>query len=790
MVRTGTAWVIAVVCLVAVAAGCGSSSDDNGSLDADAVARGYRAFTLQLSDRPSLNAVLTLELSATGELSSVQWRLSERPAEASAALSVGSPEEATIIPDALGEYKVTIEALVDGVEAASEFNFIVRADFPFDEFELDRDDPSAPLDEVIGIVRNQLYVFSLTLSEDAIIDLAQTVTGLSIVGYDEARGLLVEVDDPVAAASNLRSLPGVDSVHNRVHQGPNADRSLRTPDDGSSFSDGGDNWHLEHINAPQAWDATTGSEEFFIGVKDAGFFSSHEDLVGRFGTIDRGTDSHGTAVASAIAAVTDNGRGISGVNWTTKLIASTVDIDTVLDTRIAGKRALVVNNAWLMPAKPRSDLDRNNDTMLSARRALALTETRDFRNAALRKYRDRLFVWAIGNGLRARDPANDGGLPSELQNGAIHIHDGGELARLDNVITVAAVVSDGRLTAFSDFGPTVEIAAPTRFKTARRGTNEYFETEFDYGLNDNGITGGFGGTSASSAVVTGAASLLLSINPALSPATVKRVLIQSADRSATQRYTKVDAGSGASDENLQSLSEPVPILNLAEAVRTVEQVFMVTIRSDPHFFYGRTNEPIFFSADVINGEPPYLYEWDFDDGGSSVLRSDTHEFTSQRNYNVRVKVTDANDVVVFSNTLPMRVTGDAAPGFGHPTKDICPPSIQAVSVPGEPPTTTFTFSEFLGREEFFEARCIYRTNDPDAVLTGHSPRLHYQDTPGNALGCGRSENYFSGSTGYSWIRKLRADTGSFSASSFADAEGLLGQILDNAASAGVGAPCP
>ena len=114
-------------------------------------------------------------------------------------------------------------------------------------------------------------------------------------------------------------------------------------------------WNMEKIGMPLAWDQTTGGstphgDEIVVAILDTGFESDHVDLVDNIWTnpaeidgdgidndgngyiddflglnIDTGNDDHavtdhGTGVSGLIGARGDNGIGIAGVNWTVKLL--------------------------------------------------------------------------------------------------------------------------------------------------------------------------------------------------------------------------------------------------------------------------------------------------------------------------------------------------------------------------------------------------------------------------------------------------------------------------------------
>lgn len=119
-------------------------------------------------------------------------------------------------------------------------------------------------------------------------------------------------------------------------------------------------WHLKKINAPDAWDITTGGptidgQEIVIAIVDVSFEVDHVDLAQNFwknkhdsidgidndgnGYLDdyygwniykdtnwvsvnsgQGDPSHGTMVAGVAGAVTDNSSGVASVGWGIKML--------------------------------------------------------------------------------------------------------------------------------------------------------------------------------------------------------------------------------------------------------------------------------------------------------------------------------------------------------------------------------------------------------------------------------------------------------------------------------------
>jgi thermitase len=81
------------------------------------------------------------------------------------------------------------------------------------------------------------------------------------------------------------------------------------------------------IDAPEAWELSTGSPAITVAVLDSGVDCDHADLAGKcveiinFGPSDTTEDviGHGTHVAGIAAATGDNGIGTAGVGWQTSI---------------------------------------------------------------------------------------------------------------------------------------------------------------------------------------------------------------------------------------------------------------------------------------------------------------------------------------------------------------------------------------------------------------------------------------------------------------------------------------
>lgn len=314
----------------------------------------------------------------------------------------------------------------------------------------------------------------------------------------------------------------VDGDQPREIQGPAPDDPFVTSRGtwGQAYSD---QWYLKAVR----WlrdDGTTvlprTANPVIVAVIDTGVDFSHPELVGAgwsnpgsgqaagrhgWNFIDNSPDirddsGHGTIVAGIIAAATGNGMGIAGINpWARIMALKAMDVD-------GRGGSLGVAKAVIYAA----DHGARVINLSVGGRTLTRTE-QDAVDHAARS--GALVVVASGN--QGIDTANFAP------------------AGLKNVLTVAAVGPDLKRQAFSNWGKTIGIAAPgvDILSLRARQTDVLQMMRRDYrpgtaivGQRYYRITG----SSFAAPIVTGAASLLFSIDPKLTAEQVKRMLVQSA----------------------------------------------------------------------------------------------------------------------------------------------------------------------------------------------------------------------------------------------------------------------
>ena len=427
---------------------------------------------------------------------------------------------------------------------------------PFDVSKIEGYDSGMDLSMVAGSIKNQYWIRAYNrLTEAELHQIVAEYAELSVVGYSNIHGLLVEIledsHEAMVALKTIELKKGITSVRQRVYMGSGlrSGDSVIPNDGGSPFDDSeGDNWHLDYINMPEAWEITTGNNiDVLIGIADTGFYPGHKDInISRLRT--KQIDDHGTAVAGIIAADTNNSIGISGINWKSELVVTGVNTnnwdnsDVIFANifkvkKIIDPKVKLINNSWTYKYwKDKSLKEKPKKSIKNG-----IKYSRDKKENIEVEYIKKLFIFTAGNE----------GMDSGATNGALHLNSDGSVNKSENVIIVAALLRDGNLPEYSCYGEVVDIAAPTSVKAPKivdNNNSTYYElessdstlygTDYSSTYDDNNKAIPFNGTSASAPIVTGVASLIYSLYPGFEPQDVKNILIKSSSKFASERHTK------------------------------------------------------------------------------------------------------------------------------------------------------------------------------------------------------------------------------------------------------------
>lgn len=254
-------------------------------------------------------------------------------------------------------------------------------------------------------------------------------------------------------------------------------------------------WYLRRLDVEPAWRVTVGDRSTTVAIVDNGCDAVHPDLVANLlpgrDVVENDDDpspaaatasaNHGTACAGLVAAVGNNGIGISGVcpGCTLRcirmlaergmMVPVSVDVEAFRAARMMDVD--VVSNSWgFVQAQP-------VPLALAMGIREVATQNRGGRGA--------LVLFASGNDGR--------------------VLGAGELYSLPEVITIGGVNPFDELAPFSNRGAEVDLVAPTgTFTTDLSGAA---------GEDPGDYTNLFGGTSAACPVAAGVAGLLVSAQP-------------------------------------------------------------------------------------------------------------------------------------------------------------------------------------------------------------------------------------------------------------------------------------
>ncbi len=286
-------------------------------------------------------------------------------------------------------------------------------------------------------------------------------------------------------------------------------------------------WNLHGMGVHNAWRFSTGSDNVMIGIQDTGLTDSngniHPDLrdtdfIGN-NAIDEWNDfSHGTLVQGSIAAISNNGIGGAGINWKSDVMTVDVVGDDALDENLATATQAMLNQA------------NAEGKRLVVNLSLAGGYSPEFEQLIADNQDTALFVIASGN-ENANSIASPANLAAQYSNVVAVGASWGTTDYYGNSRTPGERISYDNWWG-SNYGNGLTIMAPSEFTTTSANRNA--SGSFDFGSNNQ-----FNGTSASTANVSGVASLIWSVNPNLTAEQIKKIIAETAYDLGNQGYDEV-----------------------------------------------------------------------------------------------------------------------------------------------------------------------------------------------------------------------------------------------------------
>lgn len=290
------------------------------------------------------------------------------------------------------------------------------------------------------------------------------------------------------------------------------------------------------IDAPEAWNISTGSSEIVVAIIDTGVDYTHSDLAANIWTnpgeiAGNGVDddhngfvddvhgydfvnndgdpmddnSHGTHVAGTIAGAGNDGAGVAGVNWTSSIMGLKFLSGSGSGSTSNAIRA--VNYATMMRSLYDVNVRVTNNSWGGGGYSQGLHDAIAASGAA-----DILFVAAAGNSASNNDLSQN--YPSNYD--------------LPNVIAVAAADHNDHLASFSSYGATtVDLAAP--------GVGIYSSVP-------GNAYASYSGTSMATPHVAGVAALAWATAPNATAAEIRAAILGGVDHLDTLNGVVVTSG--------------------------------------------------------------------------------------------------------------------------------------------------------------------------------------------------------------------------------------------------------
>jgi subtilisin family serine protease len=391
----------------------------------------------------------------------------------------------------------------------------------------------------------------------------------------------------------------------------------------------GSEWHIPKIQADAAWDVTTGNG-VTIAILDSGVDGTHPDLAGKlvagWNFLDNNSNAadvngHGTAVAGAAAAATNNSAGIAAVAGGAMIMPIRIaDANayaywsTVAQglTWAADKGAHVANISYNGVS--------GSSTVQSAAQYL--------------KNKGGVTVVAAGN------------------SGAEEL-----IAASDTIVSVSATDSSDLKTSFSSYGKYIDVAAPgiDIWTTVRGGSYQKWW-----------------GTSLASPVVAGVVGLMKAANPSLGAADIENLLFSTAVDLGTAGWDayygrgRVNAGAAVQAARVATAADtiaPTVAIGNPTAGSTLKGLVAIDVTASDNVAVSRVDLMVNGSKIASDTMAPFGFSWDTTQAADGNATLTAYAYDSAGNYTTKaVSVKVANTAAANDTTAPLATISNPVAG--------------------------------------------------------------------------------------------------------------------------------
>ncbi|GAB4396933.1 MAG: hypothetical protein OHK0053_12170 [Microscillaceae bacterium] len=280
------------------------------------------------------------------------------------------------------------------------------------------------------------------------------------------------------------------------------------------------------IDAPEAWDLTTGSSSIVVGVLDGdGYDVSHPDFVGKLSSpYDAVNDnnnpspildfeSHGTPCAGLVAGATDNSLGVASVGFNIRVCPIRIGFNQQESGSFSTSSEIIARAAT---------------HLIALEGVVAVSNSYSGGNDPARAISYEAMRTQTRGGLGAVILASTGN-SGELNNEVYPCY-------YPFVVGVGASSSNDEKADFSNYGDSTDVVAPG---VSTLTIDNSGESGFNGFASSNNYTF-FNGTSAACPVAAGVVGLIASVNPNLNERQLTEILLSTCDKRGSTQYTNTN----------------------------------------------------------------------------------------------------------------------------------------------------------------------------------------------------------------------------------------------------------